>query len=141
MKIDIWFDGGSLNNQGKDRSGYGSFVTMNGGKKVTMTIDRGTPTERKMDQCRIEYGNITNNDAEWRTLIVALTYATQLQQATKTPLEFHIHGNVLGPFLNGSKVKAEHLKVHYEKVKDLLQYVTVEFVKEPDTKVKQVLGH
>jgi hypothetical protein len=49
MSIDIWFDGGSHNNQSTTlRQGYGSFVTFYNGKIVPMTIDKGNKDGRKL---------------------------------------------------------------------------------------------
>ena len=59
LTFEIVFDGGSLGNPGK---GYGSFdITSN-----------GEPVERQIE---IQYGdNVTNNQAEYQTLIEALTW-------------------------------------------------------------------
>lgn len=62
LQFEIVFDGGSLGNPGK---GYGSFdITSN-----------GQPVERQIE---IQYGdNITNNQAEYQTLIEALAWLKQ----------------------------------------------------------------
>ena len=67
--IHIYFDGGSRNNQFPDREGYGSFKTFNGEELVKMTIDRGTKDEIVTEQCHINFGNATNNEAEWKTFL------------------------------------------------------------------------
>lgn len=146
MAIDIWFDGGSLNNQSKsNRQGYGSFLTMYGGRLKTMTIDRGTKDERRCSQCHLEFGKATNNEAEWNTLVAALTYAWSIQSSRDNPLEFVFHGdsmNVLGPFIDGNKVKAKNLKPLYEQARGLVDAIEyIQFVKEDDADVKRILGH
>ena len=53
----IYADGGSYNNQTEDRDAYGSFLI-----------------EGEKGQHRFKYGNRTNNEAEYLTLIKALEY-------------------------------------------------------------------
>ena len=55
--IIIYADGGSYNNQSKDRDAYGSFLV-----------------EGEKDQHKFKYGNKTNNEAEYLTLIKTLEY-------------------------------------------------------------------
>jgi ribonuclease HI len=145
MSIHVWFDGGSLNNQSKNRQGYGSFLTMYNGQLQTMTIDRGTKDERRLSQCHLEFGNKTNNEAEWATFVAALNYAWSIQSSLDKPQEFVFHGdsqNVLGPFIDGTKVKAEHLKPLFEDAKALVYAIEfIKFIKETDTEVKRILGH
>jgi ribonuclease HI len=147
--IDIWFDGGSLNNQSASRKGYGSFKTFYRGKEVEMTIDRGTKDEKKTTQARIDWDSATNNEAEWKTLIVAVCYAIQVQNGSNNPLKFAFHGdsqNVIGAFVDGNKTKAANLKPLREEAENYLEILhdagaEIEFVKEPDTAVKKILGH
>ena len=145
-EISIWFDGGSRNNQSKEsRQGYGSFLTLHNGKLVTMTIDRGTKDERRVSQCNLDLGKATNNEAEWATFIAALTYAWSIQSHVDKPVEFTFHGdsqNVLGPFIDGNRVKSKNLKPLYEQALELVQAIEyVRFVKEDDKQVKDILGH
>ena len=145
MEINIFFDGGSKNNQSQNRQGYGSFITLHNGAPVTMTIDRGTKNERKTLQCFLDFGQATNNEAEWKTFLTALCYALELQEGTKKELTFIFHGdsqNVLGPFLDGNKVKAANLKPLYEEAQALISaLIQVKFVKETGVHMKEVLGH
>ena len=53
--IIIYADGGSYNNQSKDRDAYGSFLV-----------------EGEKDQHKFKYGNKTNNEAEYLAVIFAL---------------------------------------------------------------------
>lgn len=149
--ISIWFDGGSHNNQSKSlRQGYGSFMTYHGDKLVTMTIDRGTKSELKSNHVHLDWGNVTNNEAEWKTFIAALWYAMSVVNANaEVKITFEFHGdsmNVLGAFIDGNKTKAKHLKPLREQAEAVLQNIydggaQIEFVKEDGVAVKQILGH
>lgn len=78
MSIDIYFDGGSHNNQSSSLGqGFRSFVTFYNGKQVPMTIDRGTKDEKRVTQAHLDWGQATNNEAEWKTFMAALWYASR----------------------------------------------------------------
>jgi len=106
--FEIVWDGGSLGNPGK---GYGSYeVTSNG---------------EVLRHQREEYGNnVTNNEAEYRTLIEALEWlqgylGEDIAQATVI-----INGDsqlVINQVTGKWKIKAEQLRPFAERIRELLK--------------------
>ena len=85
--IIIYADGGSYNNQSKDREAYGSFLV-----------------EGEKTQHRFKYGNKTNNEAEYMAVIFALKKFKALfgKKLTKsTEIELKADSELLVKQLNG----------------------------------------
>lgn len=143
--IDVYYDGGSRNNQDPEkRHGHGSFLCMNDGKIVTMTIDRGTKDEVKTNHAYLDFPGATSPEAEWKTFLTALAYAAQLQNAFPTTLQFTFHGdseNVLNTYIKGNKVRAKNLQPIKEQADAFISLLDVKFVKETGDRIKEVLGH
>ena len=128
----ITFDGGSLGNPGV---GYGSYA-------IEGPNEEGAVRRLKFS----ESGEIvTNNQAEYRTLIVALEELSMLlgdaaRQATVT-----IHGDsklVIEQVAGRWKVKNAELKVLAERARDLVRaFGRVNLVWHPRSKSVDTLGH
>lgn len=95
--FEIVFDGGSLGNPGK---GYGSYEISQNGEVVRLE--------------RLEYGdNITNNQAEYRTLIAALSWLGAELGARRASARVVVHGDskLVINQVNGTwKVKHENMR-------------------------------
>ncbi len=106
--FEIVFDGGSLGNPGK---GYGSYEITSGGDIVRHQ--------------REEYGNnITNNQAEYLTLIRALEWLDTLVGGDRSGSTVLINGDsklVLNQVQGLWKIKAEPLRPLAKRVQDLLK--------------------
>jgi ribonuclease HI len=108
LHFEIVFDGGSLGNPGK---GYGSYeITANG-----KTVDR---------QSELQYGDgVTNNQAEYRTLIEALLWLRQRLGDRAPRASIEIFGDsklVLMQSQGKWKVNNEGLRPLNRQVKELL---------------------
>ena len=124
--IVIYSDGGSYNNQhGDKRDAYGSFMA-EGGKK----------------QHRFKYGNKTNNEAEYLTLIKALHY---INKRTEKEFVLFTDSQLITKQLGGTwKCKNDKLQPLYQEAKTLLEkkngkQVVLAWV--DNKKMKKVLGH
>ncbi len=106
--FEIVFDGGSLGNPGK---GYGSYEITSGGAVLR--------------HHREEYGNnITNNQAEYLTLIRALEWLDTLLEGDRTGSTVLINGDsklVLNQVQGLWKIKAEPLRPLAQRIRDLLK--------------------
>jgi ribonuclease HI len=138
--INIYFDGGSKNNQSSsERQGYGSFRTYYQDKPVTMNFG-----EDKTNHLRLYFPGKSNNEAEYATFIVALAYANELQSRSKKDLEFHfytdsalVHGQIHGEM----QVKAKNLLPYYEKAIEYLGNINSYLYKVPREEIVERLGH
>jgi len=105
---EIVFDGGSLGNPGK---GYGSYEITSGG--------------RVLRHQREEYGNnVTNNQAEYLTLIRALQWLDQLLEGNRSRATVLINGDsklVLNQVQGLWKINNAQLRPLAMQVRDLLQ--------------------
>ncbi|MGC4192198.1 MAG: ribonuclease HI family protein [Thermomicrobiales bacterium] len=105
--FEIVFDGGSLGNPGK---GYGSFEITSGGEVICHQ--------------REEYGNnITNNQAEYMTLIKALEWLDQFVEGQRATAKVHINGDsqlVINQVTGKWKIKAEQLRPYTERIRSLM---------------------
>lgn len=105
--FEIVFDGGSLGNPGK---GYGSYEITSGGEVLCHQ--------------REEYGNnITNNQAEYMTLIRALEWLDRYVEGRRSGARVHIHGDsqlVINQVTGKWKIKAEQLRPYAERIRSLL---------------------
>ncbi len=73
--IVVLVDGGCLNNQAVDkRHAYGSVSVFMDGKRQKMTYRDEKGIEHKTQQARVEWGSITNNQAEFKTAIVGISW-------------------------------------------------------------------
>lgn len=106
--FEIVFDGGSLGNPGK---GYGSYEITSGGAVLR--------------HHREEYGNnVTNNQAEYLTLIRALEWLDTLLEGDRTRSTVLINGDsklVLNQVQGLWKIKAEPLRPLAERIRELLK--------------------
>ncbi|MGB3305302.1 MAG: ribonuclease HI family protein [Thermomicrobiales bacterium] len=105
---EIVFDGGSLGNPGK---GYGSYEITSGGQVLRHQ--------------REEYGNnVTNNQAEYLTLIRALQWLDQLLEGNRSRATVLINGDsklVLNQVQGLWKINNAQLRPLAMQVRDLLQ--------------------
>ena len=143
--IDISFDGGSKNNQSKSlRRGYGSFRTFHNGEKVTMNIVKESGEKIITDHYSQEYGSFSNNESELATAVLALQYACQIQQRSKSKLQFTFQGDsqlVIGFLTGESRIKAKNLQPLANLAIEAVNQISATFVKEDGEKIKEVLGH
>ena len=106
--FEIVFDGGSLGNPGK---GYGSFEITSGGEVICH--QRG------------EYGNnVTNNQAEYMTLIKALEWLDRFVEGERSTARVHINGDsqlVINQVTGKWKIKAEQLRPYAERIRSLMR--------------------
>lgn len=127
----IIFDGGSEGNPGP---GYGSYaiITRTGQKRIY----------------RLNFGEMTSNEAEYTTLISALTELINIiERASKTPEDFtvEIQGDstlVINQILGVWKTREPNLKEFRDRTRKLLgRFKAWRFVKVPRAQVKKELGH
>lgn len=105
--FEIVFDGGSLGNPGK---GYGSFEITSGGEVICHQ--------------REEYGNnVTNNQAEYLTLIRALEWLDRFLDGQRSSAKVRINGDsqlVINQVTGKWKIKAEQLRPYAERIRALM---------------------
>lgn len=128
-KFEIVFDGGALGNPGK---GYGSFE---------ITADSEVLCHRRED-----YGdNVTNNQAEYLTLIRALRWLAERLGDERSTAKVLVNGDsklVLFQLLKKWKVKNEGLRPLYTEASGLLrEFFKVDLVWHPRAKSVERLGH
>lgn len=126
---EIVFDGGSLGNPGK---GYGSYEITSGGE-VTR-------------HHRHDYGdNVTNNQAEYRTLIEALAWLADHLGSAAASANVLVNGDsqlVLNQLLGRWKVKNEGLRPYHQQAKSLLErFASVDLVWHARANSVKRLGH
>jgi ribonuclease HI len=128
----VIFDGGALGNPGR---GYGSYVLESPtGRRVRNAIEYPT-----------EDGLMTNNQAEYRTLIAALAHLRELL-GERAPEEIvRIEGDsqlVLFQLKGSWKVRNLQLKTLHAQARELLEgFRDVEFTWHPRLRSVQILGH
>lgn len=132
MAYYIYCDGGSKDNQSPERrSGYGSFVAT--------TTPYPDHASGKLASKFFTYGKITNNQAEYRTLLEALNYCIQEFLADAT---IYTDSELVVSQLNGGyKVRDPELKTLHEQALKLIQLVKATVVKAPRETIFAVLGH
>lgn len=126
---EIVFDGGSLGNPGK---GYGSFEVTSGGDVLR--------------HVRHEYGNnVTNNQAEYQTLVEALTWLATGLGANASGANVVVNGDsllVINQLLGKWKVKNEGLRpLHAAARQQLNKFGTVNLYWHDRSKSVARLGH
>ena len=142
-KIHIWFDGGSKKTK-QGWEGYGSFLTVYKDEIQPMKVDRGTSDEQTTHHYYFDLPGATSQSAEWKSAVIALTYALSIQKNHDQKLPFSLHGdceNVIQGMQGRKNVKAPHLRPLYERAKDITDTLNVEFLQENNLKVKEILGH
>ena len=128
-------DGGALNQGSADSAGYGSFrLEARTGQKQTVRLDFGR--------------GVTNNEAEYRTLIGAVKdLMVRIQRANKSPSTYSllIHTDsqlVVGQLTQGWKVKAANLRPLVDEATVLMKaFGRCDLVKVPRDESVRVLGH
>jgi len=136
--IHIVFDGGSKSN-GSANKGYGSFITFSNGKKVKMSIMGNV-----VEQAHWDFPDSTSNEAEWKTCIMALSYAYELILKNNKFLDITLHGdsaNVIQGLSGGWKTKAENLMGLRERAERYAEITMAKFQQEPRELIVKILGH
>ena len=126
---EIVFDGGALGNPGK---GYGSYIVSHGGADI--------------QRIRHEYGdNVTNNQAEYQTLIEALAWLASKLGSTASETSVHVNGDsqlVLNQLMGKWKVKNEGLRPLHREASGLIrQFRDVSMVWHSRDHSMKRLGH
>jgi len=107
--LEVYCDGGSLGN-GSENKAYGSY-------KVIAVDRQGKRTVVKHIN-KVDLGAGTNNEAEWRMMVMALEYLHALQQKIKglVPAVIYTDSALVVNQLNGTyRIKKQHLKAYYDK--------------------------
>lgn len=128
----IIFDGGALGNPGK---GYGSYVLDSpAGRRIQNSVKY--PTNN---------GLMTNNQAEYRTLIDALGHLLELLGDRASSETVRIEGDsqlVLSQLSGAWKVRNPGLKVLHSEARELLQrFGDAQFAWHPRARSVEILGH
>jgi len=125
------FDGGSQGNPGP---GYGSYILRT--------------RDGREDRRRLTFGSMTNNEAEYRTLIAALDdLIARIREAGKDPSRFtlEIRGDsqlVLAQLEGDYRVRAPHLRPLWEAARERLRrFREVRLVWQPRRVSASELGH
>ena len=128
-------DGGSLSNGSADSAGYGSYcLQVRSGQKQMV---------------RLEFGRgVTNNEAEYRTLVAGLKdLVGRIQHAGKSPSDYSllVHTDsqlMVGQLTQGWQVKAANLRPLVDEGRALVQaFGRCDLVKVPRDEIVRVLGH
>jgi ribonuclease HI len=128
-------DGGALLQGTADSAGYGSFrLEARTGQKQTIRLDFGR--------------GVTNNEAEYRTLIAALKdLVGRIQRAGKSPSDYSllVHTDsqlMVGQLTQGWQVKAANLRPLVDEAAGLLRaFGHTQLEKVPRAEIVRVLGH
>jgi ribonuclease HI len=128
-------DGGALRQGSADSAGYGSFrLEARTGQRQTIRLDFGR--------------GVTNNEAEYRTLIAAMKdLVGRIQCAGKSPSDYSllVHTDsqlVVGQLTQGWQVKAANLRPLVDEARSLVQaFGRCDLVKVPRDEIVRVLGH
>jgi len=125
-KVLLVFDGGSKGNPGL---GYGSYAVKTG-PQTTIT--------------RLEFGNgVTNNEAEYDTLITALEMLVDQEDTSQITLE--VRGDsqlVIFQVLGRWKARNARMRVRRDRVRELLRHFRgFRLVLQPREDSVRVLGH
>lgn len=128
-------DGGSAGNGTADSLGFGSYCL------------QARTGQKQM--VRLEFGRgVTNNEAEYRTLIAALKdLMGRIQRADKAPSGYSllVHTDsqlVVGQVTQGWQVKAVNLRTLVDEAAALIQaFGRCDLVKVPRDEIVRVLGH
>ncbi|MBX3069905.1 MAG: ribonuclease HI family protein [Thermomicrobiales bacterium] len=128
----VIFDGGSLGNPGK---GYGSYL---------LVSPTGRQVHRELDFSE-DNPVMTNNQAEYRTLIEALLNLRELLADRSATAAVRIEGDsqlVLNQLKGTWKVKNEGLRLLHTEARAILpSFGSVEFRWHPRERSVKILGH
>jgi ribonuclease HI len=131
-KAVLLFDGGSRGNPGP---AYGSYQLW-------------SPGAAKPQLLRLTFGRLTNNEAEYATLIAGLEDLEQrLRQARLMPGDVHleIRGDsqlVLSQLSGEWRVRNERMRAYWERATQLVgSYAALRCVRVPRWRVVKELGH
>jgi len=130
--VELLFDGGSRGNPGP---AYGSYrLKLPGGASPLLH--------------RCSFGRMTNNEAEYATLIAGLGHLARVLEAEDVPasrVRLEVRGDsqlVLSQLGGEWKVRNSRLQVLWARARQLLAgYASVTFVRIPRWRVVKVLGH
>jgi ribonuclease HI len=128
-------DGGALGQGTADSTGYGSFyLESRTGQKQTVRLDFGR--------------GVTNNEAEYRTLIAGLKdLLGRIERAGKSASTYSLLVQtdsqlMVGQLTQGWWVKATNLRPLVDEAKSLMQaFGRCDLVKVPRDEIVRVLGH
>jgi ribonuclease HI len=128
-------DGGALRNGSADSLGYGSYcLQARIGQQQMVRLDLGR--------------GVTNNEAEYRTLIAALKdLVGRIQRAGKSPIDYSllIHTDsqlMVGQLTQGWQIKAANLRPLADEAGSLVRaFGRCDLVKVPRDEIVRVLGH
>lgn len=128
----IIFDGGSKGNPG---NGYGSYL---------LVSPTGREVHEELDYAD-QYPMMTNNQAEYRTLIQALRHLRELLADRATTVNVRVEGDsqlVLNQLSGQWKIKNQGLReLHAEASTILPDFGRVEFRWHPRERSVRILGH
>jgi probable phosphoglycerate mutase len=132
IEFEIVFDGGSLGNPGH---GYGSFAILQDGQDLLL---------EKVDYAHL--GNqVTNNQAEYMTLIHALEKLAQLREGKLAETKVVVRGDsllVLNQIQGKWKVKNEGLRPLHKRASELVnRFAQRELLWHARSNSVRVLGH
>jgi probable phosphoglycerate mutase len=132
IEFEIVFDGGSLGNPGH---GYGSFAILQDGQDLLL---------EKVDYAHL--GNqVTNNQAEYMTLIHALEKLAQLREGKLAETKVVVRGDsllVLNQIQGKWKVKNEGLRPLHKRASELVNlFAQRELLWHARSNSVRVLGH
>lgn len=132
-KIEIYTDGGCRGNGGQHPKGYAS-IAIYYKEKERRRFSQELPSVR------------TNNEAEYSSLLMAMSYIDGLKNRSTAPLPnivIYTDSQLLyGQLLLGFRVKAANLRPLYEAAIDwLMDHPEVELAKVDREKIVAVLGH
>jgi ribonuclease HI len=143
-------DGGSKGN-GSTNAGYGSVALYVNGDRTQMTVDG-----KKTFQLEVVWPDSTNNEAELKTALVAMAYASHVQiraaelaEKAGKPVpvidwEFQTDSELVARLAKGmpKKSKSPHLTPLYEQVIAWLRDNPNSMIKRvPRNEIVKVLGH
>ena len=128
-------DGGAASNGTANSVGFGSYCLQSRTGQKQMV--------------RLEFGRgVTNNEAEYRTLIAGLKdLVDRIQRAGKAPADYSllVHTDsqlMVGQLTQGWQVKAANLRPLVDEARNLVQaFGRCDLVKVPRDEIVRVLGH
>ena len=131
----LTLDGGALRQGSADSAGYGSFcLEARTGQKQTIRLDFGR--------------GVTNNEAEYRTLIAALKdLVGRIRRAGKAPSTYSLliytdSQLLVGQLTQGWQIKAANLRPLVDEAAELTRtFGRCDLVKVPRGEIVRVLGH
>ena len=128
-------DGASKGNGSANAAGFGSYhLATRDGRKQTIRLDFGR--------------GVTNNEAEYRTLIAALKdLVNRIQRAGKQPGDYSLLVQadaqlLVGQLTQGWQVKAGNLRPLVDEADNLIRtFGRCDLIKVPRDEIVRVLGH